>query len=330
MSKYSILKKICCASLLIILGIIMPACHRAPGVALPTNIPPGTTFPVSMSDDLGRQVQVAKTPQRIVSLAPSNTEIVFALGLGDRLVGDTEYCDYPPEAKLKEKVGGYADINVEKVLSLNPDLVLAEDIQKQDVIPALERVGITCYALVPHNLNEIMNSILVIGRLTGANTKAQEIVADMQSRIKKISDKTASLVDAKRPRVMYVIWHEPIMSVGVDTPINEMITLAGGVNIIKTATGFPTLSLEEVINANPQVIAANVEDYPGGDAPFQAILTEPRLKTVDAVANGKVYGITASLTNRPVPRIIDGLEWLAAIIHPELFPEYVQKYITKS
>jgi iron complex transport system substrate-binding protein len=119
------------------------------------------------------------------------------------------------------------------------------------------------------------------------------------------------------------------MSVGVDTPINEMITLAGGVNIVKDITGFPTLSLEEVIAADPQVVIANVEDYEGGDAPLQAILTEPRLSVISAVAEGRVYGISASLTNRPVPRIIDGCEWLAALIHPELFPEFVEKYVTQ-
>jgi iron complex transport system substrate-binding protein len=119
------------------------------------------------------------------------------------------------------------------------------------------------------------------------------------------------------------------MSVGVDTPINEMITLAGGVNIVKDITGFPTLSLEEVIAADPQVVIANVEDYEGGDAPLQAILTEPRLSVISAVAEGRVYGISASLTNRPVPRIIDGFEWLAALIHPELFPEFVEKYVTQ-
>jgi iron complex transport system substrate-binding protein len=276
----------------------LAGCSREAAVTMPANVPPGTTFPVSLNDDLGRTVTIATAPQRIVSLAPSNTEIIYALGLQDRLVGVTEWCDYPPEAAEKEKVGGYADIDMEKLVSLNPDLVLAEDIHKQDVIPALERLGITCYALVPHNLTEIMDSILVVGRLTGAEDKAQEIVADMQKRIKFVTDKTAGLSDDQKPRVMYVIW-EDMMSVGVDTPIHEMINLAGGVNIVKGVTGFPTLALEEVIAANPQVMIANREDYPGGDAPYQAVLAEPRLKVVDAVKNGKVYNINASLTNRP-------------------------------
>jgi len=285
-----------------------------------------TTFPMSLVDDLGRTVTVSAVPQRIISLAPSNTEIIYTLGLENRLVGVTAYCDYPPEAMAKDKVGDYSMIDLEKVVSLRPDLVLAEDIHKTDIVPALERLGIPCYVPVPHSVDEVVASIAAIGRLTGANAKAQEVVTDMQHRIKGITDKTGSLADSQRPSVMYVVWHDPLMSVGVNTPIDDMIVLAGGANIIKNTTGWPTLSLEEVIAVSPEVVIANVENYPGGDAPLQAILTEPRLRTVRAVSEGRVYGIDASLSNRPVPRMIEGLEWFAALIHPELFPEFVTEY----
>jgi iron complex transport system substrate-binding protein len=316
------------ASIVLISGLIIGSGCQRNNATTATKADKVSTFPLSMTDDLGRMVTVEHLPQRIVSLAPSNTEIVYALGLSDKLVGVTQYCDYPVDALSKEKVGGYSDINIEKVISLKPDLILAEDIHKKEVIPALERLGFTCYALVPHNLDEIMNSVLTIGKLTGANKEAQDIVSDMQQRIKYITDKTAGLSDAARLRVLYVIWHEPIMSVGGNTPMHEMIVKVGGASIVNAATtGFPTLSLEEVINSNPQVIVANVEDYPGGDAPLKGMLAESRLKVVEAVAKGKVYGINASLVNRSVPRIIEGLEWLAAIVHPELFPEFVSKYI---
>jgi iron complex transport system substrate-binding protein len=316
------------ASIILISGLIMGSGCQCDNAAPIMGVDNVSTFPMSVADDLGRTVIVKQLPQRIVSLAPSNTEIVYALGLGDKLVGVTQYCDYPADALNKEKVGGYSDVDVEKVVSLKPDLILAEDIHKKEVIPALERLGFTCYALVPHNLDEIMNSVLTIGKLTGANKEAQDIVSDMQRRIKYITDKTSGLSDAQRLKVLYVIWHEPIMSVGGNTPIHEMIAKAGGISIVDAATiGFPTLSLEEVINSNPQVIVANVESYPGGDAPLQGMLSEPRLKVVEAVVKSKVYGINASLVNRSVPRIIEGLEWLSAIIHPELFPEFVSKYI---
>jgi len=290
--------------------------------------PVSTTFPMTVIDDLGRTITIDKAPQRIVSLAPSNTEILFDLGLGDKVVGDTLYCDYPDAAKDKPKVGGYSDIDIEKVVSLAPDLILAEDIHKAEVIPALERLGFKVYALVPHNLDEIMDSVTTTGRLTGTSKEAKPIVSDMQKRIQVIMDKTLNLTDAQKPRVLYVIWQEPLMSSGTDTPIYEMITKAGGSSIVQNQTGFPTLSLESVIAADPQVVICNVDSsFPGGDAPLVFMQTEPRLKTIAARVNGKVYGINASLTNRPVPRIIDGFEWMAAMIHPELFPQFVSKYM---
>ncbi|RJO62204.1 MAG: cobalamin-binding protein [Dehalococcoidia bacterium] len=306
-----------------VLGIGCAKTADTTGVA-----PLSTTFPMTVSDDLGRTITIDKAPQRIVSLAPSNTEILFDLGLGDRVVGDTLYCDYPEAAKSKPKIGGYSDIDIEKVVSLTPDLILAEDIHKAEVIPALERLGFKVYALVPHNLTEITDSVSTIGRLTGTSKEAKSIVADMQKRIKAITDKTLNLTDAQKPRVLYVLWQEPLMSSGTDTPIYEMITKAGGNSIVQTQTGFPTLSLESVIDANPQVVICNVDyAFPGGDAPLVFVQTEPRLKTIAARVSGKVFGINASLTNRPVPRIIQGFEWMAAMIHPELFPQFVTKYM---
>lgn len=305
-------------SVLSILGLLPTVYGTSVSEGTPTFGVP--EFPMEITDDLGRVVIIEKMPERIVSLAPSNTEIIFALGLGDKLVGVTEYCDYPEAALEKEKVGGYSDVDIEKVVAINPDLILAEDIHKQEVIPALEQLGFTVVSLVPHNLEEIMESIVFIGEITGTQEKACQIVGDMKQRIKAVTDKTANLKESEKPRVLYVIWHEPIMSVGTDTPIHELIEKAGGINIAQVAgEGFPTLALEEVINANPQVIIANVEDYEGGDISLQFILDETRLGVVDALINQRVYGINADLTNRPVPRIIQGLELMAKMIHPEIF-----------
>jgi iron complex transport system substrate-binding protein len=287
-----------------------------------------TTFPMTVTDDLGRTITIDKAPQRIVSLAPSNTEILFDLGLGDKVVGDTTYDDYPAAALDKPHVGGYSDIDIEKVVSLAPDLILAEDIDKADIIPALEKLGFKVYALVPHNLDEIEASVSTIGRLTGANAAAKTIVSQMQSNIKVITDKTSKLTAAQNPRVLYVIWQDPIMSSGSDTPIWDMIDKAGGTNVCPDETGYPTISMESVIADNPQVVICNVDNsYAGGNAPLVFFQTEPRLKGIAASVSGKVYGIDASLTNRPVPRIIQGFEWMAAMIHPELFPQFVTQYM---
>lgn len=300
------------------LTVLLMGCQPVPGTT--TSSYEETAFPTTITDDLGRVVTIEKEPVKIVSLAPSNTEVAFALGLGDRLVGVTDTCDYPEAASTKEKVGSFFEVDIEKLVTIAPDLILATDVHKHEVIPALEQLGFTVVALVPKTLDEVMDSILFIGRLTDTQEAAYEITAEMEQRIEAIVNKTVNLEEADRPRVLYLIWHEPIMSVGNDTRIHEMIEKAGGSNIAAIAgEGYPTLALEEVINVNPEVIIANVEDYEGGDISLQFVFNESRLSGVSALINQRVHGIDADLTNRPTPRMIDGLELLARMIHPEIF-----------
>lgn len=265
-------------------------------------------------DDLGREVNIAEEPMKIVSLAPSNTEILFALGLGDRVCGVTDICDYPEEALEIEKVGDYSNPDIEKIVAIDPDLILAEDLHKTKVIPALEDLGFTVVAIVPHSLQEVMDSITLIGSLTGTEAAASQIVDDMSQRIAAITNTTDGLTDEEKLKVFYVIWYDPICSVGSDTRIHELIELAGGINIAEVAgEGYPTLTLEEIVSINPQVIIVN------DDVSLDAILNESRLSDVDAIVNGRVYSINADLTNRPTARIVEGLELMAEMIHPELF-----------
>ncbi len=275
--------------------------------------------PIEVTDQIGRVVRLEKVPERIISLAPSNTEILFALGLGDKVVGITEYCDYPAEAKEKEKVGGYSDANIERIVALEPDLILIEDIHTGEVLPALENLGLTVFTIDPRSLNEILDSIILIGEITGKDEEASQLVAEMRDRISAVTDKTSNLTEAERPRVFYVIWHDPLMTVGTDTRIHELIEKAGGQNIIQDAEGYPTISLETLVEANPQVIIVGSGMGEGADLPFQFASTEPRLENVDARINGRVYEIHTDLVGRPTPRMIDGLEQLAEFIHPELF-----------
>jgi len=309
--------------LTLILAISVVATGCAAGGQKTVTITTTATETVTITtimDDLGREVTIEGIPSKIVSLAPSNTEIIYALGLEDKLVAVTEYCNYPEGALSKEKVGGFDNVDIERIVVLNPALILAEDLHKHEVIPALERLGFPVIALVPHNLEEIMDSIELIGRVTGAEDRAQQVVEDMSREIEMITDKTNKIAEADRPAVLYVIWHEPMMSVGNDTRIHELIEKAGGINIAAIAgEGYPTLTLEEIINANPQVILVNEEDYEGGDISLQFVLNESRMAVVDAFANGQVYGINADLTNRPTPRIVEALELIAKMIHPEIF-----------
>ncbi len=270
-------------------------------------------------DGLGRQVTISAIPQRIVSLAPSNTEILFALGLGDKVVGDTEYCNYPEAAKTKTKVGGFSTVDIEKVVSLRPDLVLATRIHDKTIIPALENLGITVVALVPGSLNQVLDSIKLVGKMTGQDKEASELVKDLGTRIETIVDKTQKLPANQRPRVFFVTWHDPLWTAGTGTLTDDVISQAGGQNIASDLTGDKTIDLETVISRDPEVIIVSVGMGTGQDLPWQYIKSESRLENTQALLNGRVYKIDGDLIHRPGPRVVDALEQMSQFIHPELF-----------
>jgi iron complex transport system substrate-binding protein len=258
-------------------------------------------------------------PQRIVSLAPSNTEILFALGLGDKVVGVTEYCNYPEAAKTKPKVGGFSTVDIEKVVSLRPDLVLATQIHSKTIIPALEKLGLTVVALTPSSLTGVLDSITLVGKITGQDKQASELIKDLSTRIKAIADETQKLSTAQRPRVFYVTWHDPLWTAGTGTLSNDVISQAGGQNIASDISGDKTIDLETVINRDPEVIIVSVGMGTGKDLPWQYIKSESRLKNTQALLTDRVYKIDGDLIHRPGPRIVEALEQMAQFIHPELF-----------
>jgi len=272
-------------------------------------------------DGLGRSVTIDKIPQRIVSLAPSNTEILFALGLDDKVVGVTEYCNYPQAAKTKPKVGGFSTVDIEKVVSLEPDLVLATQIHGKTVIPALEKLGLTVVALTPSSLHEVLDSITLVGKITGQSREASKLTNNLRMRIEAVADKTRNLTPNQKPRVFYITWHDPLMTAGIETLTDDIISKAGGQNIASDISGNKTISLETAIYRDPQVIVASVGMGAGEDLPWQYVRTEPRLKNTQALLNDRVYKIDGDLIHRPGPRIVEALEQMAKFIHPELFEE---------
>ncbi len=275
---------------------------------------------IEITDQLGRVVKLDGVPQRIISLAPSNTEILFALGLADKIVAVTDYCDYPAEAKEKPSVGGYSTPNIEKIVEIQPDLILVTSVHEERIIPQLEKKGMTVFALVPKTLDEVLAAITLVGEITGQEEEASGLVAEMQNRIKAVTDKTDSLPQGQRPRVFYIVWHDPLIAPGSGTFQDDMIGKAGGINIAHDLAGdYPTMSLEAVIEANPEVMIAGVGHGNTEDLNFQFIKTESRLRNTDARRNNRLYGIDGNLTSRPGPRIVDGLEKLARMLHPEIF-----------
>ncbi len=272
---------------------------------------------VQAVDDLGRLVTLDKLPERIISLAPSNTEILFALGLDDRIVGVTEYCDYPPQAQEKEVIGGFTTPDMEKIVALSPDLILATDIHKKEVIPNLEKKGLTVAALEADNLTGILYDLMMVGKLTGKENEAVKLIARMQEKIETITDKTKNLTDQEKPRVFWVTWPEPIWTTGKGTVTHELIVKSGGENLFQDLNGWKKVDMEAVIARDPQIIIAPAEH--GVSKPAEWAKEEPRLKVTAARQNNRICTVETNLVERMGPRIVEGLEKVAACIHPEIF-----------
>lgn len=282
--------------------------------------PPESTpqFPVQLTDQSGKTVKLERIPQRIISLAPSNTEILFALGLADKVVGVTEYCDYPEAAKDKPKIGGYSTVDIEKVTEARPDIIVATSIHEAETIPMLEKLGLTIVVLNPKTIEEVLEAITLIGNCTGKTQEASQLVAEMSGRFQAVVDKTKNLPPSERPRVFYVVRNDPLYTAGSGTLINELIELAGGTNIFQGISGYPSVSLEAVIQANPQVIIAG-SSMGSAESALGFLLTDDRLKNVDARANNRLYEIDTDIVSRPGPRLTEGLSQLAKMIQPEVF-----------
>ncbi len=279
-------------------------------------------IPVTITDQLGRTVELkTASPQRIVSLAPSHTETIYALGLADRLVAVTDYCNYPPEAEKKPSIGGFSTPNIEEVVAMDPDLVLATSIHETEIIPQLEDKGLTVVAVNPTTIEEVIASITLIGKVTGAEGAAASLVKDMEKRIKAVTDKTGMLAPDERPKTYYVVWFgdEGLMVAGSDTLQNELIAIAGGKNIGIEVSNYANIDIETVIVLNPDIIIVGTSHGSGGEQTFEYIQTETRLKDTDARQNGRIYSINSDLASRPAPRIVEALEKFARFIHPELF-----------
>jgi iron complex transport system substrate-binding protein len=278
---------------------------------------PATTaaqFPLTFTDDSGRSVTLKAIPRRIVSLSPSNTEIVFALGLGDELVGDTTYCNYPKAAQSLPKIGGFSNVDIEKVVSLAPDLILAANIHEAQIIPSLLKLNIPIMTLEPKTIPEIFNDINRLGAITGQAAEAKALTAGLQKRVEAVAARTAGVT--RRPRVLYITWHDPIYAAGDDTINGQLIKMAGGDNISKDLKGYATLSLESVIERNPQIIV--VMSSMGDQTSTDYINSEPRLKATDALKNKRVYSIDADLFGRTTPRVVDALEKLESLVQGEI------------
>lgn len=277
-------------------------------------------FPVTITDDLGRQVTLKTEPKRIVSLAPSNTEILFFLGLKERVVGVTTFCDYPEEAKLCSQVGGFSDPSLEKIVVLKPDLVLATSMHQQ-IIKGLEETGLNVLVFEPQKIDDIFVSIQIVGKATGVEKEAIALTKGLKDRVNTLNEKLSKIPENQRPTVYYEMWYEPLMTVGKDTLSGQAIELAGGRNIaVDSAEQYPQLSEEVIIKKSPDIMFCSYgHGEPGQEPTPSDIRNRKGWEDISFVKTNKIYEIDADLLTIPSPRIVEGIEKIAEYFYPELF-----------
>lgn len=281
------------------------------GMPFMANITPRTFV-----DDAGRKLYVAKVPTRVVSLAPSITEMLFALGLDEQIVGVTEFCDFPAAAAGKPKIG-YANPNLESLVALRPDMIVApSEFHRANVLAKLDELKIPVFLLEATSLENIFSHIHQLGRIFDRSTTAHAMTQSMRQRMAEISGRAEHL---PRTRVLYVINSQPLITVGPGSYIHQMIGLVGGINIASGAsTAYPRLTIETVLKEDPEILIfprGSVETVPRSEQEAWR-----RWTTLTAVQQNRLREVSANALNRPGPRVMEGLEELARVIHPEAFP----------
>lgn len=276
----------------------------------------------TLVDQAGRTVAVPENPVRVISLAPNITQIIYDLGCEDRLRGVTTYSDYPAAAKAIPRVGDYVRLDLEKIVALKPDLCIAiKDGNPKASVIRLESLGIPVYAVNPRSMGTVISSVLDIGMLLNATGRAENLVADMQNRIRRVEKMTAAA--SAKPRVFFQIGISPIVSVGSDTFIHELIEKAGGVNLAGSHTGYPHFSFEEIVVLAPDIIIMTTMEQESACDEVKARWRQ--WPGVPAVAANRIFIVDSDIFDRPTPRLIDALEILARTIHPELSWDKKQK-----
>jgi iron complex transport system substrate-binding protein len=259
---------------------------------------------------------VPQPVRRIVSLAPSLTETVFALGAGDRLVGDTDYCDYPVEALAKPKVGGAINPSLEQIVALHPDLVLAtKTLNRHETVTALEQLGIPTYVTDPHTVEDMIASTARLADVIGAHDAGAALAADLRARL---TDLQRRLNGLPPKRVLFVVWTEPLISAGRGTFIVDALRWAGAESVVDSPQAWPQISLEEVFRLQPEVLVFSNSHSETVGRDLDALAQLPGWRSLEAARNHR-FAVISDAVNRPAPRLVSAIEQLARQLRPEAF-----------
>ena len=275
----------------------------------------GGALAFTARDMTGRELTLAAPPKRIVSLVPSVTEIVYALGAERLLVGVTDFCDFPPEARTQPKVGGMVAPSLEAIVALKPDLVIATtEGTREDTVTQLSRLKVPVYLVAAHQAADVTSLITRLGELTGSASSAGPLVTRLEQRIEAVKKAVGPLA---RPRVLYVLWPEPLIVPGRGALVTELIHIAGGQSLTADdPDAWPRYSLEAAVARSPEVIL--LANHGAGTGAVE-VEKWRRLASLPAVRSGRLLSVNGDLMHRYGPRFVDGLEQLARAIHPEAF-----------
>lgn len=276
----------------------------------------GKETPVSDSgktfeDILGQKIVIEKTPEKIISLSPAITEILYVLDLDDKIIGTTDYCDYPEAAKHTPKMGGFNTPNMELIIEADPDLVFISSGIQAELSESFKKLGIKTFALDANTIDQVIYNIKLVGTLLDAEEKAKIVTDDMQKRKDFVQEKTK---DLEKPLVFFEIWDEPLLSAGPNTFVSDILEIAGGINFAQQGeSDFPQISLEILLERDPDFYIA-VDHQKNED-----IKNRPGYENLSAIRNNKYYRVEDDYVTLPGPRIIIGLEEVSKILHPEIF-----------
>jgi len=298
------------------------ASPAASASASPTTAQSG--YPMNITDNFGRVITISHMPQRIVSLSPANTEMLFDLGVGDKIVGGTEYDDYPPAAENITHVGGFSTVDYEMVANVSPDVIFAEDTISNDSVNEMESMGFPVILLDNSNMSMIENNIKLMGEVTGTESNATALVNNINAQMSNISAKTAGLNASQKPSVLLLAGYvsgESIYVFGSGTYGDDLINLVGGTNAAANITSYGVMSPEAIIAANPDYIIDPVGNTMGDINSFESLKngSVTWMQGLTAYKEGHIIMVNANVMERPGPRLPQAALEIAQAIHPELF-----------
>ena len=320
------MRKLVVWTLMVVLLLALVACGTENGSNKENNTQtnvengakPTAAFPLTVKDASGVEMTFEKAPERIISTSSSETEILFALGLGDRIYGVSDYDNYPEEALSKPKIGGVWDPNEEVILASEPDLVIGGISMNEDIAERLRSLGITLYKAEPNSVEDVLDTILQLGRITGTQEKAEQLVAKMRDDIRRVTEAAATIKEEDRKQVY--LEFAPGWTVGKGEFLDELITMAGGVNIMADVEGWVQINEETVIHRNPDVIlyAADLIDFDTGKPLDEIITSRSGWSSITAIKDNKLVPLDEDIMSRTGPRLTEGLLMVVEGIYPGL------------